>query len=165
MIKEKKLVIKETGKYGKGVFSNDYIKSGETILIFSGEIIDLKECLRRVAEGRMSNDDGFQFDTEKYIVLKSPAIYFNHSCEPNSGFRNDFELFAIKDIFPGEEITYDYSLTVGSNISKDMWSMSCSCGSEKCRKTLGNILTIDSDSLEFYKMKGAIQNYILKQLQ
>jgi len=66
----------------------------------------------------------------------------------------------LRNISKGEEITYDYSTTVGPNIPQSEWLMKCNCESEKCRKLIGNILTIPKDNLENYKRLGALQEYM-----
>ena len=159
-----KFIIKDTGKYGRGIFAGRDILKGEVITKFTGERITLEECLKRVEKGLMNNDDGFQISEEKYMVLDPVSILFNHSCNPNSVFRKEAELFAIRDIKKGEEITYDYSSTVGPNITADMWTMPCICGSSNCRETLSNVLTIPDKILRKYKKIEALQDYIIDQL-
>ena len=56
-----------------------------------------------------------------------PLRFLNHACEPNGMFR-DRELFAIRPIASGEEITIDY------NAHEDELShpFECRCGSPRC---------------------------------
>ena len=57
-----KIVIKDTKKYGMGVFAVENITKGQLIKILSGEIISLDECVRRVVEGneeRRGRDAGY----------------------------------------------------------------------------------------------------------
>lgn len=53
--------------------------------------------------------------------------YLNHHCEPNAVIR-DFALFAIREIAPGEGVTFDYNTTE--------WDLAdpfaCHCGSPQC---------------------------------
>jgi hypothetical protein len=53
--------------------------------------------------------------------------YLNHHCEPNAVIR-DFALLAIRDIAPGEGVTFDYNTTE--------WDLAdpfaCHCGSPAC---------------------------------
>lgn len=53
--------------------------------------------------------------------------YLNHHCEPNAIIR-DFTLLAIRDIAPGEGVTFDYNTTE--------WDLAdpftCHCGSPAC---------------------------------
>jgi uncharacterized protein len=162
---EEKYEVRETGKYGRGVFAIVDIARGETVRIFGGEKISLEECLKRVEDGRMNNDDGFQIGKESYLVLDFISLMFNHSCDPNTAFRGESELFAIKDIKAGDEITYDYSATVGPNITPEMWTMECRCGAPNCRKVLSNILSIPQKTLDEYRGSGALQDYILDELK
>jgi hypothetical protein len=90
---------------------------------------------------------------------------FNHSCDPNAGIRKTSELIAIEDILKGEEITYDFSSTVGPNVPSSVWEMQCHCGSEKCRKVLGNVLSLPKVQLEKYRRAGALQDYIIEELR
>ena len=54
----------------------------------------------------------------------------NHSCDPSGGFvRHDPVLYALRDILPGEEVTWDYS----TSISERGWSLDCLCESKSCR--------------------------------
>jgi len=87
----------------------------------------------------------------------------NHSCDPNSAVKGDNKLIAIRDIEKGEEITYDYSATVGTNITS--WTMKCKCGSVNCRGTLGNVTTVPKEQLEKYLAAGGVQKFIRKQLK
>ena len=61
-----------------------------------------------------------------------PMNYFNHSCDPNSGFNLKDDYVAIKNIRKGDEFLLDYSFL---NTNPD-YKMQCSCGSKKCRGTI-----------------------------
>lgn len=159
-----KLIIKDTGKYGLGVFAGKNIKKGEIIYTLSGEIISFDECIERIHKGNEAQTDSLQVDLETDMDLDEFSRTFNHSCDPNAGLRKISELFALRDIKKGEEITYDYSASIGPNIPKSLWTMKCMCGSSKCRKILSNVLSIPKEQLNYYKKEGALQDYILKEL-
>lgn len=57
------------------------------------------------------------------------AEYFNHNCEPNAGIFGSNILVAMRDIIPGEEITFDYAMTDSQDLK-----MVCHCGTVSCRK-------------------------------
>jgi hypothetical protein len=57
------------------------------------------------------------------------ADYVNHSCEPNAGLQGAATLVAMRDIEPGEEITYDYAMTDTSAYDQ----FTCRCGANNCR--------------------------------
>ena len=143
-----------------GVFAGEIVQKGQLIKVLSGEIISLDECVRRVVAGNEKMDDPLQIGIEMYIDLDYSSRAFNHSCDPNAGLRKDSELFALRNIGKEEEITYDYSTTVGPNIPTSLWTMICKCGSKNCRKVLGNILSIPEKTLQKYKNLGALQDYI-----
>ncbi|MFA5745065.1 MAG: SET domain-containing protein-lysine N-methyltransferase [Candidatus Paceibacterota bacterium] len=152
----KKLVIKSTKKYGNGVFATEEIKKGEVIHVLSGQRMDSVEMAKRVNSKKEYIDDPFQIGKRTYIDLNEFSRTFNHSCDPNGGIRKRSELFALRDIKNGEEITYDYSAT----IAPTRWSMKCKCGSKNCRKILGDVLSIPKKQRRKYKELGALQKYM-----
>jgi hypothetical protein len=159
-----RLEVKNTNKYGKGVFAGEDIKKGTIIYVLDGERVDVEDVVNRVNSDSENIDDPFQIGKRTYIDLNELSRTFNHSCDPSAGIRKNSELFALRDIKEGEEITYDYSLT----IAPTEWKMKCECGSEKCRGTLGDIRTVSKIRLDEYKKAGAIQRYmklILKELE
>jgi hypothetical protein len=73
-----------------------------------------------------------QVEENQYLVSLSdcePPDYVNHSCDPNAGLSGQITLVAMRDIQPGEEITYDYAMSDGSPYDE----FNCSCGSPHCR--------------------------------
>ncbi|MFA5888845.1 MAG: SET domain-containing protein-lysine N-methyltransferase [Candidatus Paceibacterota bacterium] len=163
--KHPKFIVKDTGKYGMGVFTDENIKKGTVIKVFNGEIINFDECIKRIHTGAEIQSDSLQVGLEMDMDLDELSRTFNHSCDPNAGHRKISELIAIRNIKRGEEITYDYSATTGPNIPKSLWTMKCKCGSKICRKTIGNVLTIPKKQLDKYKRAGALQDYIKKELE
>lgn len=101
----------------------------------------------------ISSQDGFQalpagprkglglFATRKFRVgeaiyrmdywsrAQMPMHMTNHSCDPNAGFDEGGMLVALREIEPGEEITYDY---VAHPLPASPWSFKCECGAERC---------------------------------
>lgn len=151
-----KLAVKPTGKYGNGVFAKKDIAKGEVIYVLSGQRMTLNDLVRKVNSGKEYIDDPFQIGRKTYIDLDKLSRTFNHSCDPNGGLRKNSELFALKDILQGEQITYDYSLT----ISPTKWEMRCKCGAKNCRKILGDILSVPKVQLMKYQENGALQRYM-----
>lgn len=159
-----KLIIKDTGKYGMGVFANENIKKRMVIKVLTGEIITFDECIKRIQSGKEEQTDSLQVGLELDMDLDELSRTFNHSCDPNAGLSKTSELIAIKDILKGEEITYDYSATVAPNISSSLWKIRCKCGTAKCRKILKNVLSIPKKQLEEYRRAGVLQDYIKTEL-
>ena len=64
--------------------------------------------------------------------MQPPERFINHRCDPNTYVRTiagDRYVVALREISPGEEITYDYCINGDGDTE---WS--CSCGSPNCRK-------------------------------
>ena len=54
--------------------------------------------------------------------------YFNHSCDPTCGLSGQMGLVTMRDVEPGEELTFDYAM---AELVGQPWT--CSCGSPLCR--------------------------------
>jgi len=62
------------------------------------------------------------------------AMFINHSCDPNCETREEdgrVWVTAIRNIAPGDEITYDYCLYDGGDDEAI-----CNCGAKKCRGSM-----------------------------
>ena len=78
------------------------------------------------------------------ILCWDHARFMNHSCEPNceaetvegtTGTR--VYINALRDIAEGEELTYNYGLTLDERHTKKLKSQfACHCGSATCRGTM-----------------------------
>jgi hypothetical protein len=61
-------------------------------------------------------------------------MFINHSCDPNcetEEIDGKVWIIALRDIAPGEELTYDYNLYDG-----DEDEARCNCGAKSCRSTM-----------------------------
>lgn len=154
-------------QFGKGCFAEWPIEKGETICFFEGEELCWEEFYKRYIEGRLRLDDPLQISETEYIQLYKPYIYFNHSCNPNSGFRGQNELIAIKNIKPGEEIFYDYSTVSWDDRWTSIhgqWAMKCECREKNCRYVIGDFPTIPESQKVKYFRSGVIPNFILEKI-
>lgn len=94
-----KLEVRESSIHGKGVYAVEPINAGDQIGTYHGEITD--------------EDDTYvlwitDLDGQEYGVNGTSDLKFlNHSNEPNAEFDGE-ELHALRDIKPGEEITFHY---------------------------------------------------------
>ncbi len=158
-----KFEIKEARTKGKGAYATAKLQKGELIIEFTGEKFTKNEINHLIAEEKENLDDPLQIDDDIFLDIDNSAYYFNHSCEPNAAIKGKTELIATKRIQKGEEITYDYSATVGTNITD--WTMECKCDSPNCRHTIGNVTTIPKEQLEKYLSAGGVQDYVRKQLK
>jgi SET domain-containing protein len=163
-----KLEIKDTEKYGKGVFAKEDIKADEVLIVMGGYIIDIE------AE---NNLDEFQIDKPieiseefSFCPMKPsdmelmPQHYVNHSCDPNTGFKASNFMVAMKNIKKGEEIVYDYAMIIASNAdSENYFEMDCHCEAQDCRKKVNEEGWKNPDLQKKYQ--GYFQYYIEKKIE
>lgn len=148
--------VRDTGQYGLGVFALENVAKGSVIHVFDGETISIHDLVQRVNSGTENPNDPLQVGMRTYIDLDEYSRTFNHSCDPNAGIRKRSELFALRAILKCEQITFDYSAT----IAPTLWGMTCHCGSQNCRKIIGDVRSIPPKQLARYKSLGAIQRYM-----
>jgi hypothetical protein len=74
-------------------------------------------------------------------------------------------LVALTDISLGEEITFDYSMTVRPSLYTTFWKMPCNCGTPLCRKKIGDVRSVPLQHLQKYLNAGALQDFILASLK
>lgn len=145
------LVVRQ-GLHGRGTFTTSAIPSGSWIIQFVGPFL-------RYAE---TNVDTYalQIGPDLYIGESGgPDDFINHSCEPNTGFRivgRKADLYAIRDIAPGEELFFDYSTT----LDEDDFTMECYCGMPSCRGTIGDGKYLPEAVWQRYLALGILPDYV-----
>lgn len=147
------------------MYAGQNIKKGQVIHLLYGDIVSFDECIERIRAGSEAQDDSLQVGFELDMILEDMGHFFNHSCDPNAGVRKISELIAIKDIKRGEEITFDYSSTIGPNVTSEVWTMECLCGSRNCRKLVSNVLSIPKKQIKHYRDSDALQDYMKRELE
>ena len=128
---------RESRIHGKGVFATRSIGALERLAVLGGDIMLIDE-INDLPEGLQD----YPMQIEERFVLGSRAErapedtdYFNHSCDPNAGFRGQIFLVAMRAIESGEEITFDYAMVVSKSEGSDIvFEMDCTCGMPSCRK-------------------------------
>lgn len=147
-----KIYVKNTRKYGKGVFAKQAIRKGEVIAIFDGPIYD--DIFDGWTEDLLNHT--IQFGKTLWRDSSGVARRINHSCDPNCGIKDLFKVVAMRRIEPGEEITFDYEMTEKS----DWWRLHCQCGSPLCRKKIGNFKNMPRSVRNRYA--GYISEWLLQ---
>lgn len=115
---------------GMGGFARVRLAVGTRVLEYIGIRISSSETLARCEKGAscifsLGKDQALDGD-----VPWNPARFLNHSCAPNCEARLEegrIWLVAIRDIPPGEELTFNYGYDL-----EDYKSYPCSCGSPQC---------------------------------
>ena len=106
----KKVKVKR-GMAGLGLFADEPIKKGETIIEYVGNILTQKE-----ADEKSSNQYLFEISRNKTIdgyPRYNLARYVNHACREATNSESDVKkgrvfIIATKGIKEGDEILYDY---------------------------------------------------------
>jgi uncharacterized protein len=115
---------------GLGLFATEPIKKKTAIVRYTGTRITQEEAVRRENRGAKYL---FEINTRWVIdgaSRRNVARYANHSCRPNAEaniIKGKIILKSIKNIKPGDEITYDY----GRNYFKHIL-MPIGCRCVKC---------------------------------
>lgn len=133
-----KLEVHDSITHGKGIFASETIPQGERLAIFGGDILPIdaiKQLPPPLCEYPMQLEERFVLGC--YDNEPEDTDFFNHSCAPNSGFKGQVFLVAMRDIAPGEEITFDYAMTISASVGSDVvFAMTCHCGAPNCRGSI-----------------------------
>ncbi len=121
----KNIVVKETKNKGKGVFALKDFRKGEFIFRYKKGKVITRKNLNNLTKWESDHID--ELDNNKFELMKKPACFVNHSCDPNT-ITKGRSYFALKNIKIGQEICVDYR---SKGIFKNKWK--CVCGSKKCK--------------------------------
>lgn len=119
---------------GRGLFTHAPIQKGEVIANWAPMWAHRMSRKEAFQYAKLGNHYIMQADDRSYFVSleQDKTDYINHSCEPNIGLNGPTEFVAMRDIKPGEEITFDYAISE----SDPLWTMQCHCGKPSCRKVI-----------------------------
>ncbi len=130
---------------GTGVFATHGIPKGMRIVEYDGERISHAEANARYDEDAMHSPHTVLFTVDRKTVIDAgiggnDARFINHSCEPNCEAVKDkgrIYIEALRDIKPGEELTYDYHLEYAGRYQAE-WRerYECHCGAPSCKGTM-----------------------------
>ena len=118
------------GEKGWGSYAVEPIEAGETVAAFGGHIVPLA-VLQTFSDDRQGRS--IQVDADLYLVsgdTPDPGDMLNHCCEPNCGLLGQMLLVAMRDIAPGEELSFDYAMCDASDYDE----FHCLCGEPTCRE-------------------------------
>jgi|GEM_PF-711347 S-adenosylmethionine/arginine decarboxylase-like enzyme len=119
-------------KFEQGVFAKQKIHEGEIVAVYDGKIYAAsKASLLPNKEPVKIRNYAMQFEKNKFRDSSGIARYLNHSCNPNCGIKENFKLVTMREVKKGEELTWDYSMSMNSDLVMD-----CSCGEKNCRKKI-----------------------------
>jgi uncharacterized protein len=122
-------------RVGKGVYAVKFFGVGACIGEIEGTVMEDREYVSRYS---------FDLEDGRQLEPQAPFRYVNHSCEPNCGFRvmdmrtgeedktqKQLYVFARLEIFPGDELTFDYCWPAD-------YAIPCLCRAPNCRGWIVN---------------------------
>lgn len=130
--------------HGRGLFCKRNIDAGEMVIEYSGIVIRsvLTDKREKYYDGKGIGCYMFRiddFDVVDATMHGNAARFINHSCEPNCYSRvihvegqKHIVIFALRKIYRGEELTYDYKFPIEDANNK----LGCNCGAKRCRRFL-----------------------------
>ena len=139
----RRIAVRRSNIHGRGVFALTKIRKGERVIEYTGERVSHDEADRRYPADDSTHtmlfivDDNIVIDATR---IGSSARWINHSCRPNCESVDDegrIYIEAVRDIPPGEELTYDYNLILDEpHTPAAKRENPCYCGEKRCRGTL-----------------------------
>ena len=143
-------VLKTVDGKGEGVFTIKPFHVGETVMI---------GIIEKVFDGTTPHSS--QIGKNTHVQHAGMISKVNHSCMPNCGIRvnetGGHDFVAMKDINPGEEITFDYAMR---NYHVDHFPKQCRCGSAQCRGEITGWKSLPAERKQAYK--GFVAPYLLE---
>ena len=147
----RKIVARKSAIHGNGVFAVAPIAKGDRVIEYKGQRrthvdVDAGES------GDVDSGHTFLFTlNDEYVIdanfSGNSARWINHGCKPNCEAVLDENerdpkksrvfIEAIRAIKPGEELTYDYGITLDEPHTarlKKIWA--CHCGARTCTGTM-----------------------------
>lgn len=133
--------LRNTPGKGEGIFATCVFQPGETVMV--GKIEEFLDA---------NHSHASQIDENTYVFHAGLVPKVNHSCDPNCGIHVNetgaHDFVAMKGIFPGEEITFDYAMR---NYSIDHFDRLCECGAENCRRHITGWKNLDEATKKKYE--------------
>lgn len=137
--------VRRSRVHGRGVFALRRIRRGTRIIEYLGERISHRVADRRYEDHDENDNHTFLFSVDRGLVIDAgvdgnDARFINHSCAPNCESvieRRRVFIDALRDIAPGEELSYDYQIGRERGDPPNVDEIyACRCGSKECRGTM-----------------------------
>jgi SET domain-containing protein len=127
------LMIRSSAIHAAGCYTTTRIPKGVKVVEYTGPRISKDEADERFKDSKITYLFGIG-DGSKVISGHGMAMYINHSCDPNcetDELNGRVWIISLRNIAPGEELTYDYNLYDGDDDEAH-----CYCGAATCRQTM-----------------------------
>ena len=141
----RRIQVRRSGVHGKGVFALQPLARDERVIEYKGQLISWPEALRRHPHDPSDPNHTFFFHLDDAHVIDAgvggnAARWINHACAPNcEADEENGRVFirALRKIRPGEELFYDYGLTIDERYTPKLKrEYACRCGARQCRATM-----------------------------
>jgi SET domain-containing protein len=127
------LIVRSSAIHAAGCYTTASIAKGARVVQYTGHPMTKRQADRVYEDSVLTYLFGLG-DGKIVIDGHATAMFINHSCAANCEtreLRGKVWIVAIRDIAPGEEITYDYCLYDGGDDEAF-----CNCGAPTCRGTM-----------------------------
>ncbi|XP_014214983.1 histone-lysine N-methyltransferase NSD2 [Copidosoma floridanum] len=134
-----------TDERGWGLKVLESVKEGQFVIEYVGEVIDEAEYRLRLEQKKERKNENYYFltiDNSRMIDAEPKgnlSRFMNHSCMPNCETQKwtvngdtRIGLFALRDIEPGDELTFNYNLACDGETKKP-----CLCKAPNCSGFIG----------------------------
>ena len=147
-----RFLVRRSAIHGNGVFARTPLAGARRVLEYKGRLITHAEA-NALYDGSIEEGHTFLFDLNEHYIIDgnqggNSARWINHSCAPNcraevhvnidgDARRDRVIIVALRDIAPGEELTYNYGIVLEvphTSRLKRLWA--CRCGMPRCSGTL-----------------------------
>ncbi|MEP3655765.1 MAG: SET domain-containing protein-lysine N-methyltransferase [Litorimonas sp.] len=153
------VIVKPNGKLGLAAYATADILTGTRIAVFTGETYQAETALGLPA---IMRDHAIQVGPQQFVFgYKGLAHRLCHSCDPNCSIRNLTEIYAVREIKSGEQLTWDYRCSENSN-----WVLqNCLCNSDRCTGSVANFDSLPLKMKSEYLSKSMVSEWIVSRLE
>jgi SET domain-containing protein len=145
VVHRRRFVVRRSSIHGRGVFARLPIAAGDLILEYRGAIVTWEQATAEQHANAVDDGHTLLFDIGDGLVIDgsrggNSGRWINHGCEPNCeavvvGRR--IEIYALRDLEPGEELLLDYQLQLEVHPDEaDTSVYACRCGAPSCRTSM-----------------------------
>ncbi|XHS79783.1 SET domain-containing protein [Burkholderiaceae bacterium UC74_6] len=141
----RRIQVRTSGVHGRGMYAVVDIPAGESLIEYIGERITYEQAQDRHPADPAQPNHTFYFSLEDGNIIDAnfggnSSRFINHSCDPNcEADEENGRVFikSLRDLVAGEELFYDYGLTVDERYTKKLKAeYACYCGAATCRGTM-----------------------------
>ncbi len=151
------LRVNHSSIHGYGVYATRAFRAGEVVVRADGVLYNDDDEFDDTYALVVPADDNDPRAGQLFLDLADQTRWINHSCEPNTIVESSWDpatrlleawWVAVRDIAPGDELTYDYAF-VGEAAEP------CGCGAPTCRG-----LIVDLDPTEVAQVPVALRGHL-----